>query len=158
PDDVIPVGRSVIVPANGTLPNIVLSPPSIIRLRRVLERERFDVLHVHEPMTPALGVAALTFWDGPCVGTFHANGRLGWMKLARPVWGFLAERLDRRVAVSEEARASAARWLPGRYDIVPNGIDIPPHAEPGGRDNSIVFIGRHEPRKGMHVLLRAWPE
>jgi phosphatidylinositol alpha-mannosyltransferase len=158
PSEVIPVGRSVIVPANGTLPNIVLSPPSVLRLRRVLGREAFDVVHVHEPMTPALGVAALALWEGPTVGTFHANGTLGWMRFATPVWGFLADRIDRRLAVSEEARASAARWLGGDYEIVPNGVVVPDEADPGGREQRVVFIGRHEPRKGMHVLLRAWPE
>ena len=158
PADVIPVGRSVIVPANGTLPNIVLSPPSLLRIRRVFDRERFDVVHVHEPMTPALGVAALALWRGPTVATFHANGDLGWMRLGKPLWGFLADRIDRRVAVSTEAAASAARWLPGEYEIVPNGVVIPPHADPGDRRDHVVFIGRHEPRKGMQVLLRAWPE
>jgi phosphatidylinositol alpha-mannosyltransferase len=158
PAGVIPVGRSVIVPANGTLPNIVLSPPSVLRVRRVLARERFDVVHVHEPMTPALGVAALALWDGPTVATFHANGDLGWMRLGKPVWGFLAERIDRRIAVSEEARASAEAWLPGEYEIVPNGVIMPSAAPPGGREHRVVFIGRHEPRKGMHVLLRAWPD
>ena len=58
PAHVIPIGRSVIVPANGALPNIVLSPSAIVRMKQVLERERFDLLHVHEPMTPAIGVAA----------------------------------------------------------------------------------------------------
>jgi phosphatidylinositol alpha-mannosyltransferase len=109
-------------------------------------------------MTPAIAVAALALWGGPSVGTFHANGELAWMRLGKPLWGFLAERIDRRIAVSEEARASAARWLPGEYTIVPNGVVLPPQADPHGRDNRVVFIGRHEPRKGMHVLLRAWPE
>lgn len=158
PAEVLPAGRSVIVPANGTLPNIVLSPPSVLRMRAILERERFDLVHVHEPMTPALGVAALALWDGPTVATFHANGPLGWMVIGKRLWGFLAERIDRRIAVSEEARRSAARWLPGEYEIVPNGVVVPAHADAGGRDNRVVFIGRHEPRKGMHVLLRAWPE
>ena len=158
PADVIAVGRSVIAPANGTLPNIVLSPPSIVRLRRVFERERFDLLHVHEPMTPALGVAALALWDGPSIATFHASGGLGWMWIGKPLWGFLAERIDRRIAVSEEARTAVQRWLPGRYEIVPNGVLVPDQADASGRHNRIVFIGRHEPRKGMQVLLRAWPE
>src|SRR5437764_12591749 len=90
PPDVIPVGRSVIVPANGSLPNIVLSPRTVFRMRQVLARERFDLLHVHEPMTPAIGVAALSFARVPLVATFHASGELAWMKLATPVWGFLA--------------------------------------------------------------------
>ena len=158
PPEVIPIGRSVIVPANGSLPNIILSPRAILRIKRVLERERFDVLHLHEPMTPIPCIAALALWDGPMVGTHHASGDLGWMRLAAPVWGFLEERLDHRIAVSEQARASAQRWLPGEYDVVPNGVLIPPGADPGSREHRVVFAGRHEPRKGLQVLLRAWPE
>jgi phosphatidylinositol alpha-mannosyltransferase len=80
------------------------------------------------------------------------------MRLATPVWGFLEERLDRRIAVSEQARASAQRWLPGEYEIVPNGVLIPNGVEPGGREHRVIFAGRHESRKGLHVLLRAWPD
>jgi phosphatidylinositol alpha-mannosyltransferase len=80
------------------------------------------------------------------------------MRFAEPLWGFLAERLDHRIAVSERARESADRWLPGDYEIVPNGVLIPPRAEPAGRENRIVFAGRHEGRKGLQVLLHAWPE
>jgi phosphatidylinositol alpha-mannosyltransferase len=158
PPEVIPIGRSVIVPANGSLPNIILSPRSILRIRRVLANADFDLLHLHEPMTPTPCIAALAFWDGPMVGTHHASGDLGWMRLATPVWGFLEERLDRRIAVSEQARASAQRWLPGEYEIVPNGVLIPEGVEPGGREHRVVFAGRHESRKGLHVLLRAWPD
>jgi phosphatidylinositol alpha-mannosyltransferase len=158
PPDVIPVGRSVIVPANGTLPNIVLSPRTVFRVRRALARERFDLLHVHEPMTPAISVAAMALAKVPLVATFHANGPLGWMKVGNPVWGFLAERLDHRIAVSPHARDSAAAWLPGEYEILPNGALIPPEADPGGREHQILFAGRQEPRKGLQVLLHAWPE
>jgi phosphatidylinositol alpha-mannosyltransferase len=148
----------VIVPANGSLPNIILSPKAFFRIRRVLDRERFDVLHLHEPMTPIPCVAALALWDGPTVATFHASGDLGWMRPARALWGFLAERIDRRLAVSEMAATSAARWIGGEYEIVPNGVLIPPEADPGGREHRVVFAGRHEPRKGLQVLLHAWPE
>ena len=158
PPEVIPIGRSVIVPANGSLPNIILSPRSLLRMRRVLKRERFDLLHLHEPMTPTPCIAALAFWDGPTVATHHASGNLGWMRLATPVWGFLEERVDRRIAVSEQARASAQRWLPGEYEIVPNGVLIPDGIESGGREHRIVFAGRQEQRKGLQVLLRAWPQ
>ena len=158
PPDVIPIGRSVIVPANGTLPNIILSPRSFFRIRDVLRRERFDVVHLHEPMTPTPCVATLALCTAPMVATFHANGDLGWMRIAKPWWGFLAERLDQRIAVSERARESAARWLPGDYEIVPNGVLIPQVADPAERAHRILFAGRHETRKGLHVLLRAWPE
>ncbi|HEY6606895.1 MAG TPA: glycosyltransferase family 4 protein [Gaiellaceae bacterium] len=158
PPDVIPVGRSVIVPANGSLPNIVLSPRSVSAIRRAFERERFDVVHVHEPMTPAISVAALALARVPCVATFHAHGSLGWMKFGKWLWSFLADRLDYRIAVSPYARDSAAAWLPGEYEVVPNGVLIPPDADPSGREHQVVFAGRQEPRKGLHVLLRAWPE
>jgi phosphatidylinositol alpha-mannosyltransferase len=158
PPDVIPIGRSVIVPANGTLPNIILSPRSVFRINQALERERFDVVHLHEPMTPTPCVATLALCTAPMVGTFHANGELGWMRIAKPVWGFLADRLDRRIAVSERARESADRWLPGDYDIVPNGVLIPSEADAAGRQHRVVFAGRHETRKGLSVLLEAWPE
>ena len=158
PPDVIPVGRSVIVPANGSLPNIVLSPRSVLRIRQTLEREHFDLLHLHEPMTPAICIAANALARVPLVATFHANGALGWMKIGKPLWGFLADRLDARIAVSASAAESARSWLPGRYEIVPNGVLIPPHADPGNREHRVVFATRHEPRKGLPVLLHAWPE
>jgi phosphatidylinositol alpha-mannosyltransferase len=157
PDDVIPVGRSVIVPANGALPNIVLSPRSIPRIKQVLEQERFDVLHLHEPMTPIICTAVMAWARCPIVATFHASGGLGWLHAGRPVWGFLMDRIDRRVAVSDAARESASRWFPGEYEVIPNGVLIPEHAEPGGREHRLVFVGRHDPRKGMPVLLKAWP-
>jgi phosphatidyl-myo-inositol alpha-mannosyltransferase len=158
PPDVIAVGRSVIVPANGSLPNIILSPRTVPAIRRALERERFDVLHVHEPMTPAISIAAIALTRIPCVGTFHAHGPLGWMKVGKPLFGFLADRLDHRIAVSPYARETAAAWLPGVYEVLPNGVLIPPDADPGSRKHQVVFAGRQEPRKGLHILLRAWPE
>ena len=157
PANVIPIGRSVIVPANGSLPNIILSPRAIFRIRRVLERERFEVLHLHEPMTPVTCISVLAMATAPMVATHHASGDLGWMKPAIPAWGFLASRIDQRIAVSERARASAARWLPGDYEIVPNGVLIPPAVDPAGREHTVTFAGRQETRKGLQVLLRAWP-
>ena len=158
PPEVIPVGRSVIVPANGSLPNIVLSPRAVVRVRHVLERERFDLVHVHEPMTPVPGVATLALARCPLVATFHASGELSWLKGAKPLWGFLVDRLDHRIAVSEPARESANRYFPGDYELIPNGVLVPDEADPAGREQRIVFVGRQEPRKGLHVLLRAWPE
>jgi phosphatidyl-myo-inositol alpha-mannosyltransferase len=158
PANVIPVGRSVIVPANGSLPNISLSPRVVFRIRRALTREQFDVLHLHEPMTPAICIAVLSLATEPIVATHHASGELGWMKLGMPAWGFLMDRIDQRIAVSERARESADRWLGGPWEVIPNGVLIPDSADPSSRDHTVVFAGRHEPRKGLQVLLRAWPE
>jgi phosphatidylinositol alpha-mannosyltransferase len=147
----------VIVPANGTLPNIILSPRAFYRLRDALEREQFDVLHLHEPLTPLPCIATLAIATCPMVGTFHSSGDLGWMKLGKPLWGFLADRLDHRIVVSEKGRATWQRWLPADYEIIPNGVLIPPVADPANREHRIVFVGRQEARKGLPVLLRAWP-
>jgi phosphatidylinositol alpha-mannosyltransferase len=158
PAGLLSVGGSVTVPANGSRANIVLSPASVPRLRRALRKERFDILHLHEPMTPTVCVAALALARIPLVATWHATGELNWMKLGLPLWGSLIERIDHRIAVSDQARASAARYLPGEYEIIPNGISMPAQATSDGRQNTIAYIGRHEPRKGLDVLLRAWPE
>jgi phosphatidylinositol alpha-mannosyltransferase len=158
PPDVIPVGRSVIVPANGALPNIVLSPGTVPRIKQVLERERFDVLHLHEPMTPVICTAVMAWARCPVVATFHASGDLAWLHIGKPMWGFLMDRIDRKIAVSEAARDSGSAWFSGDFEVIPNGVLIPEHAEPGGREHRIVFVGRHDPRKGMPVLLQAWPE
>jgi len=104
-----------------------------------------------------LGPAALALWDGPMVGTFHAAGDSSWRPIADALWGFLLGRLDLRVAVSEQARIAASTSARGDYEVIPNGVEIPPAVDPGGRADQIVFLGRHDPRKGLHVLLRAWP-
>jgi phosphatidylinositol alpha-mannosyltransferase len=157
PPNVIPVGRSVIVPGNGALSNLVLSPHALPQMRRALAREGFDLIHVHEPLAPMLSPAALALWDGPAVATFHAAGNSSWRRFAEPLWGFLLGRIDLRVAVSEQARLAAAPFAPGHYEVIPNGVDIPPGIDPGDRADCIVFAGRHDPRKGLPVLLRAWP-
>jgi phosphatidyl-myo-inositol alpha-mannosyltransferase len=159
PDYVMPVGRSVIVPANASLPNIILSPPSMLRMRRIWERERFDVVHVHEPLAPVLSAFALASAPCPIVATVHSAGeRLGWYPIGTRLWGILAGRIDHRIAVSESAAGAAEPYVGGPFEVIPNGIDLPPTFDPGGRNGNVVFIGRNEPRKGLPVLLRAWPE
>lgn len=157
PRHVIPLGRSVIAPANHSLANIVLGPSTVGRLRRALARERFDVLHVHEPLTPAIGVAALALAQCPVVATFHAAGQSRWRRFGMSLWGFLLDRIDVRIAVSEAAAATARGYAPGEYVVVPNGVRLPDTVRLDGRAHRVLFVGRHEPRKGLRVLARAWP-
>lgn len=158
PSYVIPVGRSVIVPANASLPNIILSPQSLLRMRRIWVEERFDVVHVHEPLAPVLSAFAVASAPCPVVATCHSAGeRLGWYPIGVRLWGNVTDRIDQRIAVSESARRAAEPFLGGPFDVIPNGIELPASADPGGRNGNVVFIGRNEPRKGLPVLLRAWP-
>jgi phosphatidyl-myo-inositol alpha-mannosyltransferase len=159
PEYVIPVGRSVIVPANASLPNLILSPPAMLRMRRILAEERFDVLHVHEPFAPILSAFALAIADCPLVATSHAAGDdLGWYPFGNRMWGVLMKRIDYRIAVSESARRAGEPYVGGPIEVIPNGISLPERFDPGGRNGNVVFIGRNERRKGLEVLLRAWPE
>jgi phosphatidyl-myo-inositol alpha-mannosyltransferase len=159
PDYVIPVGRSVIVPANASLPNLVLSPPSMLRMKQLFEREQFDIVHVHEPLAPVLSAFALVIAQGKTVSTSHAAGeRLGWYPLGKRLWGIAAERIDYRIAVSEAARRAAEPYVGGPMEVIPNGIVLPPRFDAGNRDAKVVFIGRNEQRKGLQILLRAWPQ
>jgi phosphatidyl-myo-inositol alpha-mannosyltransferase len=147
----------VIVPGNGALSNLVLSPHALPQLRRALAQEHFDLVHVHEPLAPMLSPAALALWNGPTVATFHAAGDSSWRPFANVLWGFLLERIDLRLAVSEQARLAAAEHAPGHYEVIPNGVEIPQEIDADNRADRIVFAGRHDPRKGLPVLLRAWP-
>ena len=159
PDYVVPVGRSVIVPANSSLPNIILSPASMGRMRRAFEEEQFDVLHVHEPLTPVIAAYALATAPSPIVVTCHAAGdRLAWYPLGKLFWGVITRRVDYRIAVSDAARRAAEPYVGSPIEVIPNGVEVPAEFDAGGRDRTVVFIGRNEPRKGLAVLLHAWPE
>lgn len=158
PARVLAVGRSVIVPANGSLANIVLSPSAIARMQSLLVRERFDVPHIHEPLTPAIGVAALAFARVPVVATFHAAGSSRWRAIAAASWGFLLDRIDVRIAVSTEAASATEVYSKGPCRVIPNGVPLRPSVETSGRDNVVVFVGRQDPRKGLPVLLKAWQQ
>jgi phosphatidyl-myo-inositol alpha-mannosyltransferase len=160
PSYVIPVGRSVIIPANGSLSNIVLTPRSMLRIRHAFERERFDVLHVHEPIVPMISVFSLAAAPPECpiVSTSHVAGdTMRWYRPALSFWGFLMERIDYRIAVSDRARKAAEAHIGGPIEVIPNGVVLPPEADPGERLRHVVFIGRNEPRKGLPVLFQAWP-
>src|SRR5262249_60750359 len=113
--------------------------------------------HVTEPLPRILSPAALALWDGPVVATFHAAGDSSWRGLAETLFGFLVKRIDLRVAVSEQARRAAAAYTTGDYVLIPNGVELPDGVTAGGRSDHLVFAGRHDPRKGLPVMLRAWP-
>jgi phosphatidylinositol alpha-mannosyltransferase len=155
PDFVIPVGRTVIAPANGSLSNVCLTPQAVARMKRVLAREDFDVVHVHEPLVPILSLYGLYGAKCPLVITTHCSGGR-WWKWGLRFWGVLIPRIDYRIAVSEAAQRGAEPFIGGPFEIVPNGVGLPKRVDFEGREHRVVFVGRHEPRKGLPVLLRAW--
>jgi len=161
--DIIRVGKGFSVPFNGSMGTITLSPTYLAQIRAILERERFDVLHYHEPFVPFLSLVTLTLSTSVNVGTFHAFGGLSISyEFGKRMLGHYAGKLHGRIAVSPAARHFISRYFPGEYKIVPNGVEpgryqraVPIARYRDGVPN-ILFVGRMEPRKGLIHLLRAF--
>jgi phosphatidylinositol alpha-mannosyltransferase len=156
---IVSVGPSVEWESNGSIAPISPGRATARRTAEALRSLEPDVVHLHEPIVPGPTVSALIGFNGPMVGTFHAAGEVPYQWL-RPALRSLMMRLTFRVAVSESARETAAgNWSGADYTVLWNGIEIDRIAStaptPSPRP-SVLFIGRHEPRKGLEVLLDAW--
>jgi phosphatidylinositol alpha-mannosyltransferase len=161
--DVIRLGKGFSMPANGSVGTVTVSFRYISQVRAVLERERFDVLHFHEPFVPFLSLVLLRESQSVNVATFHAYG--GWSpayEFGSRALGAYAERLHGRIAVSAAARHFIDRYFPGDYKVIPNGVDVDrfrravPIARWQDGTRNILFVGRFEPRKGVLDLLKAY--
>jgi phosphatidylinositol alpha-mannosyltransferase len=158
--DLVVSGRSVPVPANGSRAPVSLSPRAVAHGVTALRRGRFDVVHVHEPFAPGLPYGLLVASGiPPLVATFHRSGSSVFYSLLGPVAKLAARRFAVRCAVSEAARQTAAAAIGGDYQVVFNGVEVDRFrdADPWPREGpTIVFLGRHEERKGLRVLLEAF--
>ncbi|MFE4670164.1 glycosyltransferase family 4 protein [Streptomyces sp. NPDC056716] len=163
PPYVVSAGRAVPVPYNGSVARLNFGFLSAARVRRWLHDGAFDVVHIHEPTAPSLGL--LTCWaaQGPIVATFHtSNPRSRAMIAAYSILQAALEKISARIAVSEYARRTLVEHLGGDAVVIPNGVDVDFFAraepEPKWQGDTIGFIGRiDEPRKGLPVLMRAMP-
>ncbi|MFS0698693.1 glycosyltransferase family 4 protein [Cellulomonas sp. 179-A 4D5 NHS] len=161
-------GRAVPVRYNGAVARMTFGPVTAARVRRWLAAGEFDVLHLHEPVTPSLGMLALWIADGPIVATFHtALLRSRPLQMAYPLVRQSLEKISARVAVSEDARRTLVEHMGGDAVVIPNGVYV--DAFTGAATDArwtgtpdaptIAFLGRlDEPRKGLQVLLGAVPE
>jgi phosphatidylinositol alpha-mannosyltransferase len=157
---VTPLGNSIPTAANGSVAPLAPDASAQLRFIRAVRDEGFDALHLHEPLAPGATMTALVLRPVPLVGTFHAAGTSASYRWGRPAVRWLAGRLDVRCAVSDDAEALAKHYLGGTYIPIFNGIEIEPFAkaEPMPTDRpTILFLGRHEERKGLSVLLEALP-
>jgi phosphatidyl-myo-inositol alpha-mannosyltransferase len=155
---VTPLGVSVPTAANGSVAPVAPDPSAQLRTIRAILDEGFDVLHLHEPLAPGPTMTALLVKAVPMIGTFHAAGDSASYRYAAPILRWGLRRLRHRVAVSPDARDLAQRYLAGDYELLFNGIEIDRYADgpvTTGDGPTIFFCGRHEPRKGLAVLLEA---
>jgi phosphatidylinositol alpha-mannosyltransferase len=161
--DVIRIGKGFSMPANGSVGTITLSPRFLSQVHEVLEREQFDLLHFHEPFVPFLSPILLRQSTSVNIATFHAYGGFSpAYEFGSRVLGGYAARLHGRIAVSAAARHFIDRYFPGDYKVIPNGVDIErfaravPIARWQDGTRNLLFVGRHEPRKGLIELLKAF--
>jgi len=155
-------GRSVSLRANGSVAPVSVSPSAAVAALRRLRALRPDVVHIHEPFAPGLPYALLAARDvPPLVATFHRSGGSVLYTLLSPVTRRLSGHLAMRCAVSEAAAATAAAALGGSFEVLFNGIEVDRFAgvEPWPVEGpTALFLGRHEERKGLAVLLEAWEQ
>lgn len=166
-DRFIHIGKPRPVPSSGSIVRISISLRLASAIKEALNREQFDIVHLHEPFMPMLCSAVLRFSDAANVGTFHAaDGKPGY-SFGKPISTILLKRrlhkLAGKIAVSKPAMDYAGKYMPGPFEIIPNGVDIDrfnPDVAPmeqfrDGKQN-ILFLGRLEHRKGLKYLLRAF--
>jgi len=155
---VISVGPTVEWESNGSIAPIAPGRAAARRTAEALRSMEPDVVHLHEPAVPGPCLSTLLGYRGPMVGTFHAAGEL-LHQWSRPAFRSVMQHLTFRVVVSESARETAIKNWGDEYLVLWNGIEIERIAgadpTPSTRP-SVLFLGRHEPRKGLALLLDAW--
>ena len=166
PAYVVPVGGAVPVPYNGSVARLSFGPVVATRVRRWLREGDFDVLHLHEPMTPSVSLLALWAADCPVVATFHtSNVRSRAMSASAGILRPSLEKITARIAVSEYARDTLVSHVGGEPVVIPNGVYVDafaaaePRADWRGEAGTVAFVGRlDEPRKGFALLARSFGE
>jgi phosphatidyl-myo-inositol alpha-mannosyltransferase len=161
--DLVVTGHSVSLPANGSVAPVSVSPRTVLSALRTLRLGHFDVVHVHEPFAPGLPYGLLAGRDlPPEVATFHRSGGSLFYSALRPLTtGLARRRLAIRCAVSEAARETAHAAVGGEFVVLFNGVEVDRYAgaRPWPSDGpTVLFLGRHEERKGLRVLLDAFEQ
>jgi len=155
------IGRPTELRSNGSVAPVALWPTAAARAERFVRGGDFDVAHLHEPLAPMAAYGLVLTAPLPMVGTYHRAGVSRWVRPLRPLAELVGRRMQVRVAVSDAARETAVRSGGGDFEVLFNGVEMdrfesaPPHRDAEGRP-AVLFLGRHEPRKGLQVLLDAF--
>ena len=165
-DRFIPIGKPRPIPFSGSIARVAISPMLSTTITAMLDREKFDIIHLHEPLMPMMCTTVLRMSRTANVGTFHAFDGKGY-HAAKPLGNLFVKRwfskLDGRIAVSRPAAEFVNKYFPEEYNIIPNGVDtehfhpdVLPIDEFCDEKLNILFVGRLEKRKGADYLLKAY--
>jgi phosphatidylinositol alpha-mannosyltransferase len=155
------IGRPTELHSNGSVAPVALWPTAAARAERFVRTGGFDVLHVHEPLAPMAAYGLVLTAPLPMVGTYHRSGVSRWVAPLKPLAELVGRRMTVRVAVSEAARETGSHAGGGAFEVLFNGVDMDrfesatPRRDDAGRP-VVLFLGRHEQRKGLNVLLDAF--
>jgi phosphatidylinositol alpha-mannosyltransferase len=163
--DIIRIGRSVSLISNGSVAHVTIGTRFIGKLERILDREGFDLLHLHSPLVPTLPLLALLKTKCPAVGTFHTyfDKSLLYTLLGSKVQKKLIDKLDGQIAVSQSCIDALSRFFKINARIIPNGVDIAqfnpyiaklPQYDDGKKN--LLFLGRLDPRNGFATMMKAF--
>jgi len=157
--DMFVIGSPTGLRSNGSVAPVTISPIAAMRAERFVRKGGFDVLHLHEPLAPVASYGLVVSAPVPMVGTYHRAGVSKWVPVLKPLVKLVGSRLQVRVAVSEAARETALRSSKGKYEVLFNGVEMDRFAltdpVPSNRP-TVLFLGRHETRKGLGILLDAF--
>jgi phosphatidyl-myo-inositol alpha-mannosyltransferase len=164
PDYLVPLGRTIGFKANGAVSNLSITPYGVATLHEELRNGNYDVVHVHEPVAPLTSWLATDWTRLPLVGTFHSYSDKRLPNVLANLIGArrVLNHLHVRVAVSQAAAWTGARWFGGHYRVIPNGVEVDADRAARGaahvNDDTfrIVFVGQSVERKGLPMLLRAF--
>ncbi len=156
PEGAILVGATTVVKANKAATPVGVNPLLRNKLRAAFEE--VDVVHIHEPLMPTVSIAATRFGNVPKVGTFHADPPR-WVRSTYRGTRLLLRRVINKLDVTTATSPVSASALSGFSSprIVPNGIDVGLYGAADKVTGSVAFLGRDDTRKGLDVLLEAWP-
>lgn len=156
-------GRPTGVHSNGSVAPVALRPAAVARAERFVRKGGFDVVHIHEPLAPMAAYGLVLTDPLPMVGTYHRSGVSRWVLPFKLLAEFAGRRMEVRVAVSDAARETGELSSGGGFEVLYNGVDmerfesaVPVRDDQRPRRPTILFVGRHEQRKGLSVLLDAF--
>ena len=160
-EDLFVIGHPTGLRSNGSVAPVTISPGAAYRTQRYVQTQGIDVVHIHEPMAPAAAYGPMLRHSVPIVGTYHRSGVSKWYRVLKPAARWANDRMEIHCAVSEAARDTAMDAMGGEYEVLFNGVDLERFATAvptPSKAPSVLFLGRHEIRKGLGVLLDAFAE